>query len=99
MEPARTIRSAENGWPAGLSRLTDPPSQLRVRGVLSRPGERRVAIVGSRKADRYGVDLTVEITRELAQAGICIVSGGAEGIDAAAHEAALAAGGRTVAVL
>ncbi len=99
MEPARTILRGEEGWPAGLSAIPDPPARLRVRGCLERCGERRVAVVGSRKPDRYGSDLTTEIVRDLARAGICIVSGGAEGIDAAAHRAALEAGGRTVAVL
>jgi DNA processing protein len=99
MEPARTILRGEEGWPAGLSAIPDPPARLRLRGCLERAAERRVAVVGSRRPDRYGTDLTAEIARDLARAGICIVSGGAEGIDAAAHQAALDAGGRTVAVL
>jgi DNA processing protein len=99
MDPLRTLRRGEEGWPAALAGIPEPPAQLRVHGALLRPGERRVAIVGSRKPDRYGIDLTVEIGRALAAAGLCIVSGGAEGIDAAAHEAALAMGGRTIAVL
>ncbi len=99
MDPAYTLRRGMDGWPAALLALADAPAQLRVRGTFARPGERRVAIVGSRKPDRYGVDLTIEIARELARAGVCVVSGGAEGIDAAAHRAALEVGGRTVAVL
>ncbi len=99
MHPAYTLRRGTDGWPAALLALADAPAQLRVRGTIARPGERRVAIVGSRKPDRYGIDLTIEIARELARAGVCVVSGGAEGIDAAAHRAALEMGGRTVAVL
>jgi DNA processing protein len=70
-----------------------------VRGLLAVPGERRVAIVGSRRADPYGLDVAGEMARDLARAGVCVVSGGAEGVDAAAHEGALRAGGRTIAVL
>ena len=99
MYPARTILRGENGWPPRLSTLSDAPERLRVRGEIRPPAERRVAIVGSRQADPYGIELTRELARDLAQAGVCIVSGGAEGVDAAAHRAALEAGGRTIAVL
>jgi DNA processing protein len=99
MYPARTILRGENGWPLRLSTLSDAPERLRVRGELGPPAERRVAIVGSRQADPYGIELTRQLARDLTRAGVCIVSGGAEGVDAAAHRAALEAEGRTVAVL
>lgn len=99
MRPATTILRGEEGWPARLSRLPDEPDRLRVRGELGRADERRVAIVGSRRADPYGVDMAAGIARDLARAGVCVVSGGAEGIDAAAHRGALEAAGRTIAVL
>jgi DNA processing protein len=96
---AWTIARGQTGWPPRLSSVPDPPEKLRVRGALGAAGERRVAIVGSRRTDAYGRDLAGEIAGELARAGVCIVSGGAEGIDAAAHEGALEVGGRTIAVL
>jgi DNA processing protein len=99
MDPARTVQQGDRDWPARLSALADPPPRLRVRGDLGPPGERRVAIVGMRHPDGYGADLAREIARDLARAGVCVVSGGAEGIDGVAHAAALDAGGRTVAVL
>jgi DNA processing protein len=98
MDPARTILRGEEGWPPRLSTIPEPPERLRVRGTLGPSAERRVAVVGSRGADPYGIDLAREIARDLARARVCIVSGGAAGVDAAAHEAALEAGGRTIAV-
>jgi DNA processing protein len=98
MDPARTILPGENGWPVRLSTIPDPPKRLRVRGTLGAAGERRVALVGSRQVDGYGLEVTRRMARELAEAGVCIVSGGAQGVDGAAHEAALAAKGRTIAV-
>ena len=99
MFPARTILPGDSGWVSRLSTIPDPPSRLRVRGDLGRTGERRVALVGSRRPDPYGLEVARSMARDLARAGVCVVSGGAEGIDGAAHAAALEAGGRTVAVL
>jgi DNA processing protein len=97
MEAARTIRPGDGQYPDALARVADRPDLLRLRGTLREA--RRVAIVGSRLPDEYGVDLARSIAAGLARAGVSIVSGGALGIDAAAHEAALEAGGHTVAVL
>lgn len=74
-------------WPAG---------ELRVLGALPSPG---VAIVGARRADASGLALARRIATEAARRGIPVISGGAFGVDAAAHEAALAMGGATVVVL
>lgn len=82
-----------------LAGLHTPPKQLFVAGSL--PPERRptVAIVGSRRPTRYGIEVTHRLAYELAQRGIVIVSGLAYGVDAVAHKAALEAGGTTIAVL
>lgn len=99
MHPARTLLRGEDGWLPKLSAIPEAPERLRVRGDLGPADERRVAIVGCRRADPYGLEMAGAIARDLAHAGVCVVSGGAEGIDAAAHRGALEADGRTIAVL
>lgn len=98
MEAARTVRPGDGHYPQALERLADAPAFLRVAGALA-PSRPRVAIVGTRNADGYGVEITRRIATGLARAGVSVVSGGAIGIDAAAHRAALEAGGHTIAVL
>jgi DNA processing protein len=90
---ARAVTPLCPEWPAELP----PEGVLRVRGTLG-PGP-RVALVGSRRADRYGRDVTERAARAAAAAGVAVVSGGALGTDGFAHEACLAAGGRTLVVL
>lgn len=88
------------GYPALLAELHDPPARLYVRGgpadVLGLPA---VAIVGARSCSAYGAQVARELARELAAAGVVVVSGLARGVDGEAHRGALAAGGLTVAVL
>jgi len=91
------IRGRE-GYPALLNEIADPPHMLFVRGTMG-ADTRSVAIVGSRRETRYGRTQAYKIAKELAINGITVVSGLARGIDTAAHEGALAGGGRTVAVL
>jgi DNA processing protein len=94
---ARTLRPGDAEFPAPLATIPNPPKQLRVRGDL-RAGRPRVAIVGPRQPDEYGLDVARDLATGLARAGITVVSGGAAGIDAAAHDAAVRAGGHTIAV-
>lgn len=87
------------GYPERLRMIPDPPPLLYVSGTLSKEDEVAVAIVGGRRATPSGRQITEEIARELAAAGVTIISGLARGVDAAAHRGALAGKGRTVAVL
>jgi len=96
---ATLVTLGDATYPARLRQIPDPPLTLAVRGTLVDPDEPAVAVVGTRRASEYGRRLADEIARGLAQAGITVVSGLAAGIDAAAHRGALAAGGRTIAVL
>jgi DNA processing protein len=85
-------------YPAALEEIPDPPFLLYAWGELP-PGVVRIGIVGSRRPTSYGVSRAEALAGELADRGIEIVSGGARGVDTLAHQAALANGGRTVAVL
>ena len=86
-------------YPPLLSQIASPPDMLFCQGMLPKADTPAIAIVGSRSATRYGVSQARKIARELAAKGVVIVSGLARGIDAAAHQGALDAGGKTVAVL
>jgi DNA processing protein len=93
-----TLLALSPAYPASLRDLPDPPEALRVLGALP-PLAGAVAIVGTRYADDDGLDLAHRLAADLAAAGRTVVSGGARGVDAAAHRGALDAGGRTVVVL
>ncbi len=86
-------------YPALLREIPDAPPVLYVKGTLLEADRWAVALVGTRNASVYGRDVTYDLVTVLVQAGITIVSGLALGIDAAAHKAALEAGGRTLAIL
>src|SRR5512143_1458009 len=96
---AEVVVFADERYPANLREMHDPPPYLYVKGTLIPEDRIAVAMVGSRMATPYGRQVTARMARELAAAGITIVSGGARGIDTEAHKGALAAKGRTISVL
>ena len=96
---ARFLLIGDADYPATLYELHDPPPYLFVLGDLAMLDRPCVAVVGTRRATGYGEWATTNIVEPVAAAGVCVVSGMARGIDAAAHRAALSCGGATVAVL
>jgi DNA processing protein len=93
------ISNGHPGYPELLSGIIEPPQYLYTRGSIRKKDVLAVAVVGSRKATRYGLHMSRTLSRDLAAAGVTIVSGLARGIDTEAHRAALHAGGRTLAVM
>lgn len=96
---ARLVTLDDADYPVNLRTIDAAPPLLYVRGDLSDQDQLSVAIVGTRSATPYGREATYKLARELAYRGVTIVSGLAQGIDTAAHRGALAADGRTLAVL
>jgi DNA processing protein len=97
----RWLARSAASFPQRLRAIHDPPPGLFLRGsadagLLGRPA---VAIVGARSCSDYGAHVARELARDLARAGVVVVSGLARGIDGCAHRGALDAGGETVAVL
>ncbi len=97
-EGVRLLSIYDADYPESLRQINDPPLVLYVKGKLPE-APYAFAIVGSREATPYGVRVAQYFSKALTHEGIPIISGGARGIDAAAHEACLQAGGNTVAVL
>ena len=96
---ARFVSLDDTLYPTRLAEIYDPPLALFIRGELYESDQYCVAVVGTRKATAYGLRMAERLGGELAARGITVVSGMAQGIDAAAHRGALEAGGRTIAVL
>lgn len=96
---AAIITRDDPAFPASLRECYDAPLLLYVLGSLTARDRHALAIVGSRRATHYGRQITHKFSFQLARAGFTIISGLARGIDTSAHEAAIAAEGRTVAVI
>ena len=90
---------SDDAYPAMLREIYDPPLVLYVQGTLTPKDKNPVAMVGSRMTTHYGIETARKLAYQLAYVGVTVVSGGARGIDTAAHQGALSGKGRTVAVL
>lgn len=91
--------SSDDNYPALLREIYDPPLVLYVKGSLTSQDKNAVAMVGSRMTTHYGIETARKLGYQLAYTGVTVVSGGARGIDTAAHQGALSGKGRTIAVL
>ncbi len=89
----------DEAYPSRLKEIDQPPPVLYLRGELTTEDSWAVAVVGTRRVTAYGRQVTDELASYLAQNGVTVVSGMARGVDAIAHQSALKAGGRTLAVM
>jgi DNA processing protein len=99
MSRFRVVSLEDEDYPENLRHTSDPPVALFVWGELLERDSLAVAVVGTRQATAYGRSVARKVARDLAQAGLTIVSGGAYGVDSEAHRGALEVGGRTIAVM
>jgi DNA processing protein len=95
----RLVTVLDDGYPANLRQVDDRPPLLFIAGALERSDDRSIAIIGARRASAEGLRLAARLAGEFVGNDFTVVSGLAAGIDRTAHEAALAQGGRTVAVI
>jgi len=98
-EGIRLLSVMDDEYPVNLKTLNQRPAGLYVQGLILPQDERAVAVVGTRQPSPEGLARARRLGRVLARAGVTVVSGLARGIDTAAHESCLRAGGRTLAVL
>ncbi len=96
---AEVITLEDELYPPLLREIHDPPTVLYVWGKLESRDQHAIGVVGSRRTSHYGLECAKKISYQIAYAGLTVVSGLAAGIDTAAHQGALAAKGRTIAVL
>ncbi len=97
--PLRLLYPGDTEFPTNLASSAHCPERLFYRGTLEPTDTAAVALVGSRNCSDQGREAAFSLASDLASSGVCVVSGLALGIDGAAHRGALAAGGRTIAVL
>lgn len=96
---ASIVTQESREYPSGLRELHNPPILLYVWGTLTPQDSKAISVVGSRQTSHYGLECAKKLSYQLAYAGLTVVSGLARGIDTAAHQGALAAKGRTIAVI
>lgn len=89
----------DSAYPMLLKEIADPPPLLYVRGELGEADAPSITIVGTRSPTNYGKTISRQLSQQLAENGVTIISGFARGIDTCAHQGALQANGRTIAVL
>ncbi len=95
----KVLKKDDEDFPQSLRNIKNPPRELYVEGNIECFNLPCVTVVGSRNMSEYGKKMTKKIVKELVEAGVCIVSGLAVGIDTVAHEECLKNGGKTIAVL
>jgi DNA processing protein len=95
----KIVIQTDDNYPAMLREIYDPPVVLYVKGDLTAKDKNAVAMVGSRMTTHYGIEVSRKLAYQLAYMGVTVVSGGARGIDTAAHQGALSGRGRTICVL
>lgn len=93
------VTLADNDYPQALLNISDPPFLLYAKGNLSLLNQAAIAVVGSRYATPQGANNAEAFAKSLSGAGLCVISGLAHGIDAAAHKGGLAERGRSIAVV
>src|SRR5687767_14198396 len=96
---SHVVIQSDDEYPELLRQIYDPPIVLYVKGTLSKGDKNGVAMVGSRQTTHYGIEVARKLSYQLAYIGVTVVSGGARGIDTAAHQGALSGKGRTICVL
>lgn len=95
----QALPHGDPSYPTNLLEIPTPPPVLFMRGRLDERDRFAIGLVGTRRPSAYGRSVAIRLARDLAAAGLTVVSGGAMGVDAAVHRAALEAGGRTIVVL
>ena len=94
-----SVRLGDRGYPRLLSHIKDPPGEVFYRGDISLASQLSIAVVGTRRATRYGIWVAMNLSEKLASHGVIVTSGMAYGIDACGHRGAIKGGGKTIAVL
>lgn len=99
MEEIKSVKIEDEDYPAELKKISDAPKVLYYRGEFIKSNELCLGIVGTRRASDYGKQTTLQLTGELANAGLTIISGMAPGVDTFAHQKCVEIGKRTIAIL